>query len=124
MAVLLGALTWLDFRDGGIFLIPPFAATLTILIYQPNVSIAQPIAVVCGSLLGAAIGTPCLHHSCRFMRVLLDLRPPRKLLVGSRGTVDVGIRRLNSNLEDSGLRATKYSVIGAKLFASLMGPRR
>jgi CBS-domain-containing membrane protein len=57
MAVLLGFLTWLDFRDGGIFLIPPFAATLTILVYQPNVSIAQPIAVVCGSFLGAAIGT-------------------------------------------------------------------
>jgi hypothetical protein len=57
MAVLLGSLTWLDFRDGGLFLIPPFAATLTILVYQPNVSIAQPIAVVCGSLLGAAIGT-------------------------------------------------------------------
>ena len=57
MAVLLGSLTWLDFRDGGIFLISPFAATLTILIYQPNVSIAQPIAVVGGSPLGAAIGT-------------------------------------------------------------------
>jgi CBS-domain-containing membrane protein len=57
MAVLLGFLTWLNFRDGGIFLIPPFAATLTILVYQPNVSIAQPIAVVCGSFLGAAIGT-------------------------------------------------------------------
>jgi CBS-domain-containing membrane protein len=57
MAVLLGALTWLDFRNGGIFLIPPFAATLTILVYQPDVSIAQPVAVVCGSLLGAAIGT-------------------------------------------------------------------
>jgi hypothetical protein len=36
MAGLLGALTWLDFRDGGIFLIPPFAATLTILVYQPE----------------------------------------------------------------------------------------
>jgi len=57
IAVLLGSLTWLDFRDGGLFLIPPFAATLTILVYQPSVSIAQPIAVVCGSLLGTAIGT-------------------------------------------------------------------
>src|ERR1700730_15908318 len=57
MAVLLGALTWFDFRDGGIFLIPPFAAPLAMLGYQPNVPIAQPIAVVCGSLLGAAIGT-------------------------------------------------------------------
>jgi CBS-domain-containing membrane protein len=42
---------------GGLFLIPPFAATLTILVYQPNVPIAQPIAVACGSLFGAAIGT-------------------------------------------------------------------
>jgi CBS-domain-containing membrane protein len=57
MAVLLGSLTWLDFRDGGLFLIPPFAATLTILVYLPNVPIAQPIAVVCGSLFGAAIGS-------------------------------------------------------------------
>jgi CBS-domain-containing membrane protein len=57
MAVLLGSLTWLDFRDGGLFLIPPFAATVTILVYQPNVPIAQPIAVVFGSVFGAAIGT-------------------------------------------------------------------
>jgi CBS domain-containing membrane protein len=56
MAVLLGSLTWLDFREGGVFLMPPFAATLTILVYQPNVSMAKPVAVVCGSLLGAAIG--------------------------------------------------------------------
>jgi hypothetical protein len=46
MAVLLGSLTLLDFRDGGLFLIPPFAATLAILVYQPNVSIAQPNAVM------------------------------------------------------------------------------
>jgi CBS-domain-containing membrane protein len=57
MAVLLGALTCLDLRDGGIFLIPPFAATLAILVYQPDVSIAQPAAVVCGSVVGATIGT-------------------------------------------------------------------
>ena len=67
-AVLLGSLTWLDFRDGGLFLIPPFAATLTILVYQPSVSIAQPIAVVCGSLFGAAIGT--------VFSVLLGFGPP------------------------------------------------
>src|ERR1700761_8795423 len=57
LAALLGCLTWLDFRDGGVFLIPPFAATLTILVYQPNVPIAQPIPVVLGSVFGAAIGT-------------------------------------------------------------------
>lgn len=48
MAVPLGALTFLDLRDGGILLIPPSAATLTVLVHQPNVSIAQPIAVVGG----------------------------------------------------------------------------
>jgi CBS-domain-containing membrane protein len=40
-----------------IFLVPPFAATLTILVYLPNTPVARPIAVVCGSVLGAAIGT-------------------------------------------------------------------
>jgi CBS-domain-containing membrane protein len=57
MAVMLGALAWLDFRGGGIFLVPPFAATMTILLYVPDVSIAQPFAIVFGSALGAAIGT-------------------------------------------------------------------
>jgi CBS-domain-containing membrane protein len=57
MAALLGALAWLDLRRGGIFLVPPFAATMTILLYLPNVSIAQPFAIVVGSALGAAIGT-------------------------------------------------------------------
>ncbi|WP_225705848.1 HPP family protein [Bradyrhizobium cenepequi] len=57
MAGLLSFLTWLHFRDVGLFLIPPFAATLTILVYLPNVPIAQPIAVVFGSVFGAAIGT-------------------------------------------------------------------
>jgi CBS-domain-containing membrane protein len=57
MAGLLGALTWLDLRDGAIFMLPPFAATLTILVYLPNTPVAQPIAVVCGSVFGAATGT-------------------------------------------------------------------
>jgi len=57
MALLLGALARLDHADGGVFLIPPFAATLAILAYLPEVSIAQPLAVVCGSVAGAAIGT-------------------------------------------------------------------
>jgi CBS-domain-containing membrane protein len=54
MAVLLSALASLD---GGIFLVPPFAATMSILLYLLSVSIAQPFAVVFGSVLGAAIGT-------------------------------------------------------------------
>jgi CBS domain-containing membrane protein len=57
MAVLLGTLAWLDLRHGGIFLAPPFAATMTILVYLPDVAIAQPFAIVVGSTLGAAIGT-------------------------------------------------------------------
>ena len=56
MAVLLGILLWLDDRHG-IFLVPPFAATMSILLYLPSVSLAQPFAVVGGSVLGAAIGT-------------------------------------------------------------------
>ena len=54
MAVLLSALTSLD---GGIFLVPPFTATMSILLYLPGVSVAQPLPVVVGSVLGAAIGT-------------------------------------------------------------------
>lgn len=57
MAVLLGGLAWLDLRRGGIFLVPPFAATMTIPLYLSDVSIAQPFAIVFGSTLGAAIGT-------------------------------------------------------------------
>ena len=57
MAVLLGALVWFDLRGGGIFLVPPFVAMMTILLYLPGVRIAQPSAVVVGSTMGAAIGT-------------------------------------------------------------------
>jgi CBS-domain-containing membrane protein len=57
MVVLLGILVWLDDQHEGIFLVPPFAATMSILLYLPSVSIAQPFAVVVGSVLGAAIGT-------------------------------------------------------------------
>jgi CBS-domain-containing membrane protein len=57
MAALLGALTLLDQRRGGIYLVPPFVATMTILLYLPGVAIAQPFAIVFGSVLGAATGT-------------------------------------------------------------------
>ena len=86
MAVLLGPLAWLDFRDGGLFLIPPFAATLTILVYQPNVSIAQPIAVVCGSLFGAAIGTA--------LSVLLGFGPGIALLAALTAVVILPLLRV------------------------------
>jgi CBS-domain-containing membrane protein len=75
MAVLLGTLAWLDRRQGGTFLVPPFAATTSILVYLPQVSIAQPLAmtsilvylpqvsiaqplaIVMGCTVGAVIGT-------------------------------------------------------------------
>ena len=57
MAGLLGVLAWLDDRYGGMFLIPPFAATITILLYLPHASVAQPFAIIVGSVLGAAIGS-------------------------------------------------------------------
>jgi HPP family len=57
MVVLLGILVWLDDPHEGMFLVPPFAATMSILLCLPNVPIAQPFAVVVGSVLGAAIGT-------------------------------------------------------------------
>jgi CBS-domain-containing membrane protein len=56
MAVLLGALVWLDGRNDGVFLVPPFAATMTILLHAPDLAMAQPFAVVFGSTFGAAIG--------------------------------------------------------------------
>ncbi|MGC8541364.1 MAG: HPP family protein [Phycisphaerae bacterium] len=40
-----------------IWLVPPFAATLSILILLPSASIAQPIPVIAGSTLGAFLGS-------------------------------------------------------------------
>ncbi len=57
MAVLLGALAWLNLQRGEIFLVPPFAATTSVLLFLPEVPIARPFAVVVGSTFGTAIGT-------------------------------------------------------------------
>ena len=62
VAFVIGLVATLGLSLGPMWLLPSSdprasAATLTILVYQTNVSIAQPIAVVCGSFLGAAIGT-------------------------------------------------------------------
>lgn len=56
MALLLALLAWLDGRQG-VFLVPPFAASLSILLNLSDVPIAQPTAIVAGSTLGAALGT-------------------------------------------------------------------
>ena len=57
MTALLGALAWLGAARNAIFLVPPFGATLAILLYLPDVPIARARAVMGGSLLGASIGT-------------------------------------------------------------------
>ena len=48
---------WLAGLHDGVFLVPPFAATASILLYLPDVPIARPLPVVIGSTCGAAIGT-------------------------------------------------------------------
>lgn len=54
---LLGILAWLDGCTKFVWLVPPFAATLTILLLLPRSPIAQPIPVVVGPTLGACVGT-------------------------------------------------------------------
>jgi len=41
----------------GVFLVPPFGATLTILMLLPDAPVAQPYALSMGSVCGAAVGT-------------------------------------------------------------------
>jgi len=41
----------------GLFLVPTFGATLTILMLLPDAPVAQPYAVIGGSVIGAALGT-------------------------------------------------------------------
>lgn len=52
-----GILAGLEHNRIGLFLVPPFGATLTILLMLPDASVAQPYAVVAGSVAGAATGT-------------------------------------------------------------------
>lgn len=52
-----GVLALLEHDRIGLFLIPPFGATLTILINLPEAPVAQPYALVVGSIVGASIGT-------------------------------------------------------------------
>jgi CBS domain-containing membrane protein len=60
---LLSLLAGLDYLSGDTFfhefiwLVPPFAATLSILLLLPQSPIAQPIPVIFGSTFGASIGT-------------------------------------------------------------------
>lgn len=50
---------WLDHRLStlSIWLVPPFAAMVSILLYLPQQTVAQPLPVILGSTLGSLIGT-------------------------------------------------------------------
>ncbi len=52
-----GLLAGLETNRLGLFLVPPFGATLTILLVLPGAQIAQPYALIVGSVTGAAVGT-------------------------------------------------------------------
>ena len=52
-----GVLAALQADRVGVFLVPPFGATLTILMLLPDAPIAQPYALIGGSVCGAAVGT-------------------------------------------------------------------
>jgi CBS domain-containing membrane protein len=52
-----GILAGLEHDRIGLFLIPPFGATLTILIDLPEAPVAQPYALIAGSVVGASVGT-------------------------------------------------------------------
>lgn len=54
---MLAVLAALETNRIGLFLVPPFGATLTILLVLPDASIAQPYALIAGSVTGAALGT-------------------------------------------------------------------
>ena len=57
VAAMFGLLALLEANRIGIFLVPPFAATLTILMLLPEAPVAQPYALIAGSVCGAAVGT-------------------------------------------------------------------
>jgi CBS-domain-containing membrane protein len=52
-----GILAFLEFNNIGLYLVPPFAATLSILLLLPDAPIAQPYALIVGSVVGASVGT-------------------------------------------------------------------
>src|ERR1700730_12899805 len=57
VAAMFGALALLEANRIGVFLVPPFGATLTILMLLPEAPVAQPYALIAGSVCGAAVGT-------------------------------------------------------------------
>ena len=56
VTAMFGLLAFLEANRIGVFLVPPFGATLTILMLLPDAPVAQPYAVIVGSVCGAAVG--------------------------------------------------------------------
>jgi CBS-domain-containing membrane protein len=52
-----GVLAFLEFNKIGLYLVPRFGATLSILLLLPEAPVAQPYALIVGSVVGASIGT-------------------------------------------------------------------
>jgi CBS-domain-containing membrane protein len=57
VAGMFGILAALEANRIGLFLVPPFGATLSIIFLLPDAAIAQPYAVIAGSVAGASVGT-------------------------------------------------------------------
>lgn len=57
VVAMFGVLAFLEANRIRIFLVPPFGATLTILMLLPDAPVAQPYALIAGSVCGAAVGT-------------------------------------------------------------------
>lgn len=57
IAGMFGVLAALEANRVGLFLVPPFGATLSILLLLPDSAIAQPYALIVGSVVGTSVGT-------------------------------------------------------------------
>ena len=57
LLLMFGVLAVLEHDRIGLYLIPPFGATLTVLLDLPEAPVAQPYALIAGSVVGASVGT-------------------------------------------------------------------
>lgn len=57
VAAMFGVLACLEANRVGLYLVPPFGATLSILLLLPDAAIAQPYALIVGSVAGDSVGT-------------------------------------------------------------------
>ena len=70
VAAMFGVLAALEANRIGVFLVPPFGATLTILMLLPDAPVAQPYALIAGSVCGAGVGTGISFFGSLGMAVL------------------------------------------------------